>query len=72
MKITVTAFLDIFEVEQLSSLYEKSNTNLSMLNANIRSLYKNFDSFKDVLDCCKIDFEVIGLVETWLKDKPLN
>ena len=43
-----------------------------MLNANIRSLYKNFDSFKDVLDCCKTDSEVIGLVETWLKDKPLD
>ena len=66
------SFSRYFEVEQLSSLYEKSNTNLSMLNANIRSLYKNFDSFKDVLDCCKIDFEVIGLVETWLKDKPLD
>ena len=43
-----------------------------MLNANTRSLYKNFDSFKDVLDCCKIDFEVIELVETWSRDKPLD
>ena len=43
-----------------------------MLNANIRSLYKIFDAFKNVLDCCKIDFEVIGLVKSWLKDKPLD
>ena len=41
-----------------------------MLNANIRSLDKNFDSFKDLLHCSSMNFGIIGLVETWLKDKP--
>ena len=66
------SFTQYFEVENLSKLYEKSKTNVTLLNANIRSLYKNFDSFKDVLDSCKINFDVIGLVETWLRDKPLD
>ena len=44
---------------------------MSILNANIRSLNKNLDSLKDLLHyCSEFNFEIIGLVETWLKDKP--
>ena len=41
-----------------------------MLNANIRNLDKNFDSFKDLFHCSSMNFGIIGLVETWLKGKP--
>ena len=36
----------------------------------MRSLYKNVESLKDFLNYSEIDFGVIGLVETWLKDEP--
>ena len=45
---------------------------MSMLNANIRSLNKNVDSFKDFHNTPTMKFGIIGLVETWLKDKPLD
>ena len=41
-----------------------------MLNANIRTLDKNVDSFKDLLHCSSMNFGIIGIMETWLKDKP--
>ena len=47
-----------------------SDDNLSMLNVNIRSICKNLDSLKDYLHCCNIRFNVIGIAETWLNDKP--
>ena len=43
-----------------------------MLKANIRSLNKDVDSFKDFINTSPIQFGIIGLVETWLKDKPRN
>ncbi len=47
-----------------------AQNNLSMLNINIRSLYKNFDSLKDFIHCTQTNFDIIGLVETWFKDIP--
>ena len=41
-----------------------------MLNTNIRSLYSNFESLKDFLRESDMNFNIIGLVETWLKDQP--
>ena len=41
-----------------------------MLNANIRSLYSKFESLKDFLRESDMNFNIIGLVETWLKDRP--
>lgn len=61
-----------FTEDQLNQLHKVTKNNLSMLNINIRSLDKNFDGFKDFLHCTNLDFGVIGLVETWLKDKPLD
>jgi len=49
---------------------KNSGNNLSMLNVNIRSTNKNFDTFKDFLHSCNLNFNIIGLVETWLKDTP--
>ena len=43
---------------------------LSLLNINARSLYKNFESLQDFLGSIDIEFKIIGLVETWLKDQP--
>ena len=43
---------------------------LTMLCSNVRSVKKNFDSLTDLLSEIDINFQVIGLFETWLKDKP--
>lgn len=64
---TCTAY---YTEEDLNQLHQTSKNNLSMLGVNIRSLYKNCDAFKDFLHCTEMNFEIIGLVETWLKDKP--
>ena len=63
-----------YYTEDLLNQYQSSNSknNMSMLNANIRSLNKNVDSFKDFINTSTMQFGIIGLVETWLKDKPLN
>ena len=66
------SYTEYYSEDQLTSLHEESQNNVSMLNANIRSLGKKFDSFKDVLSCSKMQFEIIELVETWLKDKPFD
>ena len=66
------SYTEYYSEVQLTSLHGESQNNVSMLNANIRSLGKKFDSFKDVLSCSKMQFEIIGLVETWLKDKPFD
>ena len=77
---------NIFEIEQnetfcnnkssyytedlLSQFQSNSKDSMSILNANIRSLCKNVDNFKDFIHCSQMDLGIIGLVETWLKDKP--
>ena len=64
------SYTKYFSDEELKILYENTKSNMSLLNANIRSLDKNLDSFKDLLYCSELNFEIIGLVETLLKDKP--
>ena len=63
-----------YYTEELLNQYQSSNSknNMSMLNANIRSLNKHVDSFKDFINISTMQFGIIGLVETWLNDKPLN
>ena len=58
------SYTEYYSEDQLTPLHEESQNNVSMLNAYIRSLGKNFDSFKDVLSRSKMQFEIIGLVET--------
>ena len=43
------SYTEYYSDDQLTSLHKESQNNVSMLNANIRSLGKNFDSFKDVI-----------------------
>ena len=43
---------------------------LNLLNVNIRSLAKNFDSLNECVKSLNCDFTVIGISETHLKDKP--
>ena len=54
------SYTEYYSEDQLRSLHEESQNNVSMLNANIRSLGKIFDSFKDVLSCSKMQFKIIG------------
>jgi hypothetical protein len=56
--------------DQLNELHKTTKNNMSLINVNIRSLNKNCDSLKEFLHCCDKDFEIIGLVETWLKENP--
>ncbi|XP_065678226.1 uncharacterized protein LOC136093192 [Hydra vulgaris] len=51
-----------------SAQYLKNNKNaFSILNINIRSLNKNFENLKILLDEIKHDFSIICLTETWCK-----
>ena len=46
--------------------------NFNLLNVNIRSLAKNFDELKACMKVVNTEFNVIGLCETHLKDKPCD
>ncbi len=61
-----------YYTDNLPSELQSGNScnNLSLLNVNIRSLYKKFDSLKDFLYSTQTQFGIIGLVETWFKDIP--
>ena len=64
---------EYFTDEELDDISKNiSSVHLNMLNVNIRSTYKNYDSLKDFLHGSKIDFNIIGLSETWLREKPLE
>src|SRR6185437_6519479 len=43
-----------------------SKNDFSVFYANIRSLVKNFDKLKDLLNICKFSPNIIALTETWL------
>ena len=47
-----------------------SSGKFNLLNVNIRSLSKNFDSLKECLKSLDCEFAVIGVSETHVKDKP--
>ncbi|XP_065650727.1 beclin-1-like protein A [Hydra vulgaris] len=46
---------------------QKKEVFFSILNINVRSLKKNFENFKLLLDELKHDFKIICLTETWCK-----
>ena len=56
--------------EQFSLDSDANCGKFSFLNANIRSLSKNFDKLQECIKTLNKDFSVIGLSETHLKDKP--
>ena len=48
-----------------------SRNSFSVMHHNVRSLSKNFDQLKLLLNLSSVTFSVIGLCETWLHD-PLH
>ena len=47
--------------------FNKYTNTFSILNANIRGVSTNLDTFKLLLDDLDYTFPIIGLTETWLK-----
>ncbi len=45
-------------------------SSISLLHVNIRSLHKNIDKLKFLLNSINYKFSVIALSETWLKSVP--
>ena len=56
--------------EQFHADPKASSGKFNLLNGNIRSLSKNFDKLKECVKALNCDFNVIGISETHLKDKP--
>ena len=56
--------------EQFHADPKASSGKFNLLNVNIRSLSKNFDKLKECVKALNCDFNVIGISETHLKDKP--
>ena len=56
-----------YSVSESSQYLRKTKNNFSILNINIRSLNKNFENLKILLDEIKHDFKIICLTETWCK-----
>lgn len=52
--------------------FSKNNNDFSILNLNIRSMEKNFENFKDLLQRLNFKFHVICLTETWQKGDKMN
>ena len=48
----------------------EDNQTFSILNANIRSINKNFDKLKECIKSTNHPFTIIGLSETHLKEPP--
>ena len=53
------SYTKYFSDEELKTS-QNTKSNMSILNAIIRSLDKNLDSFKDLLYCSELNFEIIG------------
>ena len=58
--------------EEFVSKYKHRDTKFSIMNANVRSINKNFEKLKECLKTVDHDFSIIGLSETHLKDTPLD
>ncbi len=56
--------------QQFSTDKNAHKGQLNLMNVNIRSISKNFDSLKEFLKSTNTEFAVIGISETHLKDKP--
>ena len=54
--------LSVSESKQLLSM---SKHDFSLLNINIRSLSKNFENFKLLLENLRFPFKIICITETW-------
>ena len=56
--------------EQFRADPNASSGQNNFLNVNIRSISKNFDSLQEILKSVECKFDVIGISETHLKNKP--
>ena len=65
-------YYDIEEIQSLNNLNHKSA--LSLFHINTCSLSKNIEEFQYLLDKTKIDFDVIGISESRIKNykSPIN
>ena len=62
-----------YAAEEAATNFKKLNDKtFSVLHLNVRSLNKNFESFKELLTTIKFEFKVICLTETWCKNDPRN
>ena len=61
-----TPYYSVDEFQQIQ------NDDFSVLHLNIRSLQKNFDSFRMFVNECKTTFDVICLSETWRETEVSN
>ena len=43
-------------------------SSFSLCHINIRSIPRNINAMSDYIDCLNVDFHVIGISETWLKE----
>ena len=60
-----------YDIEDFVSQFKDANASqahFSSIHFNSRSIHKNFDQILNFLDLLKLDFDVIGLSETWLRD----
>ena len=62
---------EYFTDDKMDDISKQINSNdQSLLNVNIRNMNQNFDSLKEFLHGTSVDFDTIGFVESWLRDKP--
>ena len=60
---------DYFVENQFNEMLSKNNPiNLSLLHLNIRSLQKKINNLSNCLTNSNIQFSIIGISETWLRD----
>ena len=57
---------DNYEYTSSMNFQKPNDTEISILNFNIRSIKKNFDEFTKLLCLSNINFDVITLTETWM------
>jgi hypothetical protein len=68
--ISQTEMIDLetnyFSLNELNDFLATSKSKGKIIQINIRSLKKNFNSLKNMLNICNTTFEYIALSETWL------
>ena len=64
---------EYYEFNKLSSINKfKSNTDLLLLNFNIRSIGANFDTFNCFTKLLNKKFDILSFSESWLNDNNKN
>ena len=58
-----------YDLESIKDSEEIASSKFNIIHMNIRSYNKNLDEFLSFIDCTKINFPIIFLSETWLKNE---